>query len=134
MRYALAVIGCIMLLAGCRQEIENAPPPTYVLHQNRPNPFRDSTTVEYGIPYLGSGAAGPNVRLAVVDRFGRRQATIVTSVNHPAGMFTVSYHGIGLNGRKLEMGIYYIELQTYDLSLLDAADTEVAARIAIFKQ
>lgn len=134
MKRLLAVIGCIVLLAGCKQEVLNPPPATYVLKQNYPNPFVDSTTIEYGIPNLSPGS-GPNIKIIVYDRFNRKQATLISAVNHPAGSgFTLMYDGRGANGTKIGTGIYYVEMQRSETQILGPAEVEVVARIAIFKR
>jgi len=93
------------------QEIVNTPPPTYVLKQNYPNPFTDTTRIIYGVPFVGANATGPHVRLVIKDRFNYTEATLIETYNHPAGTDTVIWNGRGANYQKVPAGIYYIELQ-----------------------
>lgn len=126
---------CIALFTGCAEQLVNNPPPaTYELKQNYPNPFVDSTVVEYGIPFLGTNMSGPYIKIIVYDRFHRKQTTLVDQVNHAAGQFKVTWYGNGINGVKVSPGIYYIELHQNHAFFSDNDPVEVIVRIAALKQ
>jgi hypothetical protein len=110
------------------QQIVNPPPDTYELLQNFPNPFTDTTVILYGIPFVGSGATGPSIRVAIYDRFNIIQAVLVNTKNHPAGSnFRTVWNGRGYNNQKVPPGIYSVELQQSD-------DQIVLARCVALKQ
>jgi hypothetical protein len=124
------VILCILVLPfiSC-QEIVNAPPLSYDLKQNYPNPFTDTTWIIYGVPSVGANATGPWIRIVIKDRFNHTEATLVDTHNHPAGYDTVIWNGRGANYQKVPAGIYYIELQQ-----LTQGDVYVQGRQVALKQ
>jgi len=102
----------VLVFISCKdQAIDNTPPLGYDLKQNFPNPFTDTTWIIYGVPFAGTNATGPWVRLVIKDRFDHTEATLVDTHNHPAGYDTVLWTGRGANYQKVPAGIYYIELQ-----------------------
>ncbi len=111
MKIFLLVMLAVLLMSCGVQEVVNDPPSTYTLSQNYPNPFTDSTRIDYGVPAAGQGVAGPYLRLIVYDRFQQRQAVLMEKSNHPAGTFSLLWSGIGYNAAKVPPGLYYIELQ-----------------------
>ncbi len=134
MKNLIGAVCCIIFLSSCAEQIVDNPPPTsYELNQNYPNPFSDSTVVEYGIPAVPAHSLGPHIKLVVYDRFQRKQVTLVDAPNHPAGRFKVSWNGNGSNGFKAPTGIYYILLMQDNNSFLEYDETEVLLRIAALK-
>lgn len=134
MKYLISIL-IIFLVSSCAEQIiDNPPPSTYELKQNYPNPFSDSTVVEYGIPAVPAGSIGPHIKLVVYDRFQRKQQTLVNLPNHPAGKFKKTWNGNGINGFKVPAGIYYILLMQDNNTFLEYDETEVLLRIATFKQ
>jgi hypothetical protein len=120
----------VLFFISCKdQAIDNTPPPSYVLKQNYPNPFTDTTWIIYGVPFAGTNATGPWVRLVIKDRFNNTEATLVDTHNHPAGDFTVVWTGRGANYQKVSAGIYYIELQQ-----VTEGDVSVQGRQVALKQ
>ncbi|MDD8019536.1 MAG: hypothetical protein PHP42_14275 [Bacteroidota bacterium] len=119
MKFFPVLLFSILFLSCGTQEIIGIPPATYVLKQNVPNPFTDTTSIEYGVPSLGTGVQGPWIRLVVYDRFQQKQATLVNTYNHPAKTERIMWDGRGVNGTIVPKGIYFIELQQ-----LDAAPNE----------
>jgi len=135
MKQFLAAACCIFLLSSCADQIvDNPPPSTYVLKQNYPNPFADSTVIEYGIPLLGGNNPAPHIKLVVYDRFQRKQVTLVDNPYQAAGNFKVTWTGKGVNGFKVPTGIYYILLMQDHSSFLEYDETEVLLRITAFKK
>jgi hypothetical protein len=133
MKYLILCVFAFCSLACQNQDIVNTPPATYEMSQNFPNPFTDTTTVYYGVPYVGGNAPGPTVRLVVNDRFNKTVATLVDTRNHSAGSnFKAVWNGRGSNYQKAPVGIYYIELQ--QLNSLNDDDVQVHVRRAALKQ
>ena len=79
---------------------EVATPPSYVLHQNYPNPFSTSTTIRYTIPKKDF------VRLEVYDMLGRVVAVLVNKAQS-SGDYQVEFNALGLTS-----GIYFCRLQS----------------------
>ncbi|MFA6467753.1 MAG: hypothetical protein WCW35_02575 [Bacteroidota bacterium] len=104
-RFLLA-FSLLLLFGSCEdQEIVGIPPSDYELKQNRPNPFVDTTLIEYGIPSVGTSP--PRIRIMVYDRFHDRVVLLRDSSSHPAGIFTIGWRPFNT----LPAGLYYIELQ-----------------------
>lgn len=135
MNRLLLVLLPLLFFASCAdQVIDNPPPASYELKQNYPNPFTDTTVVEYGIIFAGTNMQGPYIKMVVYDRFRRKQATQVDQSNHAAGLFTVTWNGRGVNGLKVPDRIYYIELQKNSVSFGDDDPVEVVLQIAAMKK
>jgi hypothetical protein len=128
MRYLILGI-FILSFSGCQQDTVNTPPPTYTLSQNFPNPFTDTTVVNYGIPSVSG--TGPWIRIVVNDRFNQTMATLVNTHNHSAGTFSVTWNGRRSNFEKVPAGIYYIELQRMDSHGGDDDKTVYDRKIAL---
>ena len=74
--------------------------PDFTLAQNHPNPFKNYTTISYGL------AAASSVVLTVHDLIGREVARLVDDVKEP-GRYTVPFDAGGLAA-----GIYIYRLRT----------------------
>ncbi len=85
-------------------EEDNVMPKGYALHQNRPNPFNPSTTIEYQLPETG------HVELTIYNALGRR---IVTLVDGPqtAGYKSVRWNGTDRSGAQAASGVYFYRLR-----------------------
>jgi hypothetical protein len=81
----------------------------FVLHQNHPNPFNPSTTIEYLLP------SACRVRLSVYDPAGRMVVRLVDA-EQPAGPHAVIWNGQDAGGRQLPSGIYFYSLRAGKLS------------------
>jgi len=75
------------------------------LHNNYPNPFRQSTTIEFDLPEATS------VRLSVYDVLGRRVETILNE-RRPAGRHEVRWNG---QQQSLSSGVYFLRLEAGDV-------------------
>lgn len=112
MKQIILFLTALCIFSSCAdQEIIGIPPSSFLLEQNYPNPFTDTTRIIYGVPSTGAGNPGPWIRVVVYDRFLQRQATLVEDSNHPAKTDTLLWLGRGPNGAKVPPGLYYIELQ-----------------------
>jgi hypothetical protein len=72
---------------------------------NRPNPFRQNTTVSYDI-----ANSGP-LSLTVHDVTGRLIRTIASG-SQAAGSHTATWDGLDTRGRPVGAGVYYLKLET----------------------
>jgi len=77
------------------------------LHQNHPNPFNPSTTIDYVV-----GRAGP-VSLVVYDLQGRVVRTLVRETAQP-GAYSALWRGADDRGRRVASGVYCYALRTAD--------------------
>lgn len=80
-------------------------PPSFFIHQNYPNPFRDSTWIEYGVPSSRSF-----VSVLVFDKFHAPVRTLAYNYSHPVGTFTLAWDGRDDDYKKSPPGIYVIEM------------------------
>jgi hypothetical protein len=85
------------LLAGC-----------YILHQNHPNPFAGSTTIEYAI---APGAPNGPLRIEVFDPLGRLVRTLIDK-SRGAGTHSVTWDGTDRFGNPVASGVYFCRLRT----------------------
>ncbi len=85
-------------------EISNTIPNSFVLHQNYPNPFNPVTSITFEIPTASF------VTLKVFDITGKELQTLVDE-NKNAGTYQVTF-----NGANLSSGIYYVKLQSGNIS------------------
>jgi hypothetical protein len=74
-------------------------PETFALHQNFPNPFNPTTTIQYALP------TGSLVSLQVFDILGREVATLVNEFKN-AGEHQVQFNASGLGS-----GVFFYRLQ-----------------------
>lgn len=75
----------------------------FVLEQNQPNPFRESTAITYSVPQE------ERVELRIYNALGAPVVTLVESVR-PAGFHQVVWDGRDRNGNRLPGGIYFYQL------------------------
>lgn len=74
------------------------------LGQNRPNPVRDETEIEFALPKRGP------VRLAVYNILGQRVAYLMDEVRQ-AGVHRVRWVGTDAHGSRVASGIYFCRLE-----------------------
>ena len=84
-------------------EYDPVNPEDIMLHQNFPNPFNPSTSIQYGI-----SQAGP-VSLVVFDTRGK-QVAILQNENMPAGQHVASWDGLNDAGLSVHTGIYFCRM------------------------
>ncbi|NUN70082.1 MAG: hypothetical protein HUU02_10270 [Bacteroidetes bacterium] len=125
MRNMTLYLAAVLLFGSCGDQDElGIPPEAFELKQNAPNPFTDTTLIQYGIPTTAK--VPPHIRVVVFNRLNDRIATLRDSSSHPAGMFNLTWQP----GATQPAGIYYIELQTIDRF----ESASAMKRIAILKQ
>lgn len=78
----------------------NTLPVKFVLHQNFPNPFNPTTTINYQTPVTS------HVTLKVFDMIGRTMATLVDRIQGP-GKYEARWNAAGCAS-----GVYFYRLQT----------------------
>lgn len=88
------------------------------LAQSYPNPFRQSTTIDYTVEQ-----AAP-VRLDVYDLLGRRVRRLVEAAQHPAGPHRAVWDGRDESGQPVASGTYF-----YRLRVGDAVTSKQAIRV-----
>ncbi len=71
-----------------------------------PNPFVQSTTLEYSLTHPSS------VSLRIYDRKGSLAKTLINNAKMPSGAHQITWGGDGDNGIVLPSGIYFCELKT----------------------
>jgi len=75
-------------------------PVKFTLEQNFPNPFNQTTLIQYSLPNSG------NVSLTIYDLFGRTVKTLVNGFHSP-GKYQVKW-----TGEEISSGMYFYELQS----------------------
>jgi hypothetical protein len=82
-----------------------AQPNVFALHQNTPNPFNPSTTIEFSLDHAAAA------RLAVFDLMGRTVAVLAD------GNFSAGSHSVTFNASDLSSGVYVYRLESEGRSL-----------------
>jgi glutamine cyclotransferase len=92
------------------------------LSQNRPNPFRPETTIDFTI----SGGAGRSraVTLTVYDIMGRQVRALADS-EFPPGKHEVKWDGRDDRGGRVSAGVYFY--------VLSVGDTEIARKMTVLE-
>jgi flagellar hook assembly protein FlgD len=75
------------------------------LTQPEPNPFRENTSISFGI------TKDEHVDLRIYDTVGRTIRTLVNDARG-AGTYTVTWDGKSDSGQELSPGIYFVKLTT----------------------
>ena len=79
---------------------DRSAPEEFFLGQNRPNPFRSSTAISYGLPY-------PTwVRISILSLFGSHVRTIIDEPQR-AGIYSVDF-----SAYDLAPGTYFYRIET----------------------
>ncbi len=86
-----------------RGRVGETPPARFALHQNRPNPFRGTTTIAFDLPVESP------VTLEVFDLLGRRVA-VLADATHPSGRHSVEWDLRDLAGARVRPGVYAYRL------------------------
>jgi len=84
-------------------------PAVYALHDNYPNPFNPTTTIEFSLPVPG------HVELRIFDVAGRMILALVDG-EMGAATHAVAWNGRDRSGRSVASGVYYYRLVTDGLT------------------
>jgi hypothetical protein len=86
-------------------------PPAFFLNQNYPNPFTDTTKIEYGVPF--TGGSNSFVTVVVYDLFRKDMRTLVNNFSYPPGTYSTKWDGLDNRGIAVPSGLYIIEMRGY---------------------
>lgn len=92
-----------------RRPILDELPTRFALHQNRPNPFTNATTLRFDLPVAAQ------VRLAIFDVQGRLRSVVADGWFH-AGTHALAWNGRDADGARLGPGVYFYAMQAGDFS------------------
>ena len=100
------------LILGLRSnqalEIDNlVVPKTYFLHQNFPNPFNPTTSIEYDLPEFSI------VNISIFDLMGRKVKSLI-NLKQPAGYQSIRWDGTNSFGEIVSTGMYIYTIQAGD--------------------
>jgi hypothetical protein len=84
-------------------DVAVAPPSTFVLMQNSPNPFNPTTSIKYQLPVASL------VTLTVYDLLGREVSMIVNEYQQP-GSYAAVWNGMDSRGAAVSSGVYLYRL------------------------
>jgi len=122
MKRNILLLGCIfasfLIDISCKETTtgpqtgNGPPPPAFYLKQNYPNPFTDTTTIEYGVPI--TGGSNSLVTVIVYDQFRQKIRMLVSNYSHPSGSkFLTQWDGENSKGVSVPSGLYIIEMRGY---------------------
>lgn len=118
MKSLLLAVSVVLVFSSCTKEPTTGPqtsignaPPDFFLKQNFPNPFIDTTAIEFGVP-ISSGASSA-VYIVVYDPLLEPIRTLVSNSSHPAGVFKTKWDGKNYRGINVSSGLYIIEMKGY---------------------
>jgi hypothetical protein len=106
----LVLVSCEVSTTG-PQVGNGTVPPAFFLNQNYPNPFTDTTNIEYGVPY--TGGSNSLVTIIVYDLFKKDMRTLVNNSSNPPGTYTTKWDGLDYKGIAVPSGLYIIEMRGY---------------------
>lgn len=81
-------------------------PQTIALHQSRPNPFHEATSIQYELPAGFSG----EIKLAIYNLIGQ-QVRVLVQRGHRAGYYRAQWEGKDELGNLVPAGIYFYRLE-----------------------
>jgi hypothetical protein len=93
-------------LTTTEEQKTEVPQGTLIL-QNYPNPFNRNTTFSYCL------SKSTLVKIRIYDSTGRNMRTLVNEMK-PAGHYQIVWDGKDNHGKKLNPGVYFCKLQTYE--------------------
>ena len=91
--------------ASSPQTTASNEPDTFVLHQNFPNPFNPSTTIEYALPIR------KQISVKIYNIMGQLVRTLVDNQLQTAGTHKVMWDGKNENGVSVSSGTYIYTLE-----------------------
>ncbi len=87
------------------EETTSLVPADYSLSQNRPNPFNQTTTIQFSLPRKA------RVTISVFNLLGQKIKDLIDDVR-PAGSFETIWDGTDSSGKPAASGIYFYQLKT----------------------
>ena len=87
---------------------DDAPPTSYVLYQNVPNPFNPTTVIRYDVP-----SGGGYVTLKIYNVQGELVRTLVEG-HQSAGPKKAAWHAQDTDGRRVASGVYFYRMTAPD--------------------
>jgi len=131
MKFCLQVLApallCGLVVTSCQEPTPVGPvPSSFQLNQNYPNPFQDTTVVQYGVP---ASASGEHLILQVFDLQRTSIRVLENVINHPAGTFQVTWDGRNGDFQRVPPGLYVIELRSGSIFGVDGGMDGVYGRI-----
>lgn len=96
-------IEILNVVTSVQQTTESNEVRTFALHQNFPNPFNPSTTIQYEL------VKQEFVELEIYNQVGQKIRTLINA-NHKAGEFSIAWGGMDDTGNQVASGIYYYKL------------------------
>ena len=102
--YVLVAVGAASgEVRSQRVEIE-LPPLSALLHQNVPNPFNPSTTIQFTVP------GNEHVTIDIYNSVGQRVRTLVNQV-YPSGERFTTWDGTDDRGQRVASGVYLYRMR-----------------------
>ncbi len=80
--------------------------PSFVLHQNHPNPFNNQTTVSFEIY-----ETNVDVNVSVYNSYGQLVKSLVNS-SYKRGNYSLTWNGRDESGKKASAGLYFLKLKS----------------------
>ncbi len=93
---------------GLQDDVSSLPY-QFMLHQNHPNPFNPTTTINYYLPRIS------DVTLTIYDISGRA-ITSLTDTHQPEGAYSIQWNGTDHSGNSVSAGVYLCRLQAGEYS------------------
>jgi hypothetical protein len=106
--YDLKNTGLYDFVMPAVEETESSTPIAFSLSQNYPNPFENTTIVNYRIARAG------NVLLEVYDIVGKKVGILVNSYK-PAGCYSVVWDGRNETNQMMPSGVYFYSIKFDDV-------------------
>ena len=101
-------------------------PSGFTLFQNHPNPFNQTTKIEFTLAKSGF------VSLSIYDLLGRKVRTLA-SENLPSGYKSVLWDGKDNSGSDVASGIYFYRIKVEDSALGGVGDFTVTKKLVLLK-
>ncbi len=104
----------------------NTAPRTFILHENYPNPFNPTTTIQYELPQQSE------VQITIYDLLGRKVTTLV-SETQDAGYKSVIWNATNDHGKPVSAGVYLYQIQVYDPDRVGAGEFVQTKKMVLLK-
>ncbi len=108
------------------EDMENSIIRSYTLHQNHPNPFNPTTTIQYELPQRS------NVQITIYDLIGRKVTTLL-SETQDAGFKSVTWNETNNHGKPVSAGVYLYQIRVYDPDGVGTGDFVQTKKMVLLK-